>query len=87
MCQRQQQDQWLSIHQSLHKHRLCVKVQGNRSNGSAFSDRVKPWAILWLRWIYSTVVLRGKEVEDIDDEHKKEEVLDHEDNVIVIDDL
>lgn len=32
-------------------------------------------------------MLRGKEVEDIDDEHKKEEVLDHEDNVIVIDDL
>jgi len=33
------------------------------------------------------VVLKGKEVEEIDDEDKKEEVLDHEDNVIVIDDL
>ena len=77
MSQRQQQDQWLSIHQSLHKHRLCVKVQGNGSNGPAASDRVKPRAILWLRWIYSTVVLKGKEVEEIDDEDKKEEVLDH----------
>ena len=32
-------------------------------------------------------MLKGKEVEEIDDEDKKEEVLDHEDNVIVIDDL